>query len=78
LKREIDVWKKACNSIPGYSRDENSVRGVLKRKVMALENLLRKHLYDEKPCDDDYLATLEELESKVSKILTKMLLIYIK
>jgi len=69
LKREIDVWKKACNSIPGYSRDENSVRGVLKRKVMALENLLRKHLYDTKPSDDDYLATLEELQNKVSETL---------
>lgn len=74
LKREIDVWKKACNSLSGYSRDENSVRGVLKRKVMALENLLHKHLYDTKPTDDGYLATLEELENKY-KIRNKPLLI---
>ena len=32
---------------------------------MALESLLQKHLYDEKPSDDDFLANLEELENKV-------------
>ncbi|XP_054164050.1 P protein-like isoform X1 [Oppia nitens] len=74
LKREIDVWKKACNSISGYSRDENSVRGVLKRKVMALENQLHKHLYEHKPSEDDYLANLEELQNKY-KIRNKPLLI---
>src|SRR5882757_8581266 len=68
LKHEIDVWKKACSSLSGYSRDENSVRNVLKKKVMALENLLRKHLYDTKPDEDDFKANLAELQSKVRKI----------
>lgn len=75
LKHEIDVWKKACNSIPGYSRDENSVRTVLKRKVMALENVLRKHLYDDQHADDDsFHDNLAELSQRY-KIRNKPLLI---
>ena len=65
LKHEIEVWKKACHSISGYSRDENSVRLILKKKVMALEGQLRKHIYDSTPSDDDYRANLKELENKV-------------
>lgn len=75
LKQEIDVWKKASNSIAGYTPDETSVRSVLKRKVMALENVLRKHLYEEDThTNRDYEANLAELTKKY-KIKNKMLLI---
>ncbi|KAI1301636.1 P protein [Halotydeus destructor] len=73
LQAEIDVWKKACQSIP---RDENSVRTVLNRKVMALENVLRKHLYDDvrREQEDDFEETLAELTRKY-RIKNKPLLV---
>ncbi|RWS27635.1 P-like protein [Leptotrombidium deliense] len=74
VKREIDVWKKACSSIAGYSRDENSVRVILKKKVMCLETLLSKQLCNSKPTHEEYKATLEELKTKY-KIKNKSLLI---
>lgn len=48
VKHEIEVWKKAYNSLSGYSRDEDTVRVVLHRKITILETLLRKKLYDSK------------------------------
>ncbi|RWS07428.1 P-like protein, partial [Dinothrombium tinctorium] len=74
VKREIDVWKKACSSIAGYSRDENSVRVVLRKKVLSLETLLSKQLYNTKPSHEEYRATLAELKTKY-RIKNKPLLI---
>ncbi|PRD32882.1 UNVERIFIED_CONTAM: Oca2 [Trichonephila clavipes] len=48
VKHEIEVWKKAFNSLSGYSRDEDTVRAILHRKISVLETLLRKKLYDAK------------------------------
>lgn len=73
LKHEINVWRKARNSLSGYSRDEMTVKAILKKKVQLLKNLLRKKLYDAKP-PEDYLANLEEL-SNTYKIRNKYLLI---
>ncbi|KPM03271.1 P protein-like protein [Sarcoptes scabiei] len=64
LKREIEVWKRACNSIVGYSRDENSVRAVLNRKVETLETILQQHCYETVPPEDNYRSVLNELEQK--------------
>ncbi|KAF8793574.1 P protein like [Argiope bruennichi] len=61
LKHEIEVWKKAFNSLSGYSRDEDTVRAILHRKITVLETLLRKKLYDAKISEDDYRASLKEL-----------------
>lgn len=65
LKREIEVWKRACNSIVGYSRDENSVRLMLNHKVETLETILRQHCYETVPPEDNYRSVLTELEQKV-------------
>ncbi|XP_067134340.1 P protein-like [Centruroides vittatus] len=73
LKHEINVWKKARNSLSGYSRDEMTVKALLKKKIQLLKTLLRKKLYDARPSDDNYLANLEELSSKY-KIRNKVLL----
>ncbi|KAH9421569.1 protein kinase [Dermatophagoides pteronyssinus] len=64
LKREIEVWKRACNSIVGYSRDENSVRLMLNHKVETLETILRQHCYETVPPEDNYRSVLTELEQK--------------
>lgn len=68
MKREIEVWKRATNSISGYSRDENSVRNVLNRKVEILETILQDHCYETVPPEDNYHSVLNELEAKVSLI----------
>ncbi|GIZ03931.1 p protein [Caerostris extrusa] len=67
LKHEIEVWKKAFNSLSGYSRDEDTVRAILHRKITVLETLLRKKLYDAKISEDDYRASLKELTNTVSQ-----------
>lgn len=67
----------------GYSKDENSVRNILKRKVVGLERLLRRQIsHDVKSVnhnhnqmkEDDYHANLAEL-SKKYKIKNKPLLV---
>lgn len=63
VKHEIEVWKKAYNSLSGYSRDEDTVRAILRRKITILETLLRKKLYDCKVSEDDYRASLKELSN---------------
>ncbi|XP_076319068.1 P protein-like [Tachypleus tridentatus] len=74
LRHEIEVWKKACKSLPGYSRDENTVRAILRKKVYSLESLLKKKLYDIRPSEESYQASLVEL-SKKYKIRNKTLLV---
>uniref|UniRef100_T1IPD1 Citrate transporter-like domain-containing protein n=1 Tax=Strigamia maritima TaxID=126957 RepID=T1IPD1_STRMM len=62
LKQEINVWKRAAKSVSLYSRDESSVRKKLLRKVATLENNLKKRRYNIKPNEEDYKASLVELE----------------
>jgi len=62
LKQEIHVWKRAAKSVSLYSRDEEMVRKTLLRKVAALENKLKKKRYSIRPNEDDYKASLLELE----------------
>ena len=65
LKHEIDVWKKAFNSVGGYSRDEKNVRGELKKKVKKLERLLSEKLTaPEEDAHDEYILNLNELTKK--------------
>ncbi|KAG8183960.1 hypothetical protein JTE90_005190 [Oedothorax gibbosus] len=73
VKHEIEVWKKAFNSLSGYSRDEDTVRVVLHRKIAMLETLLRKKLYDSKISEDDYRASLKELTSTLKVKNTSLL-----
>ena len=48
LRHEIDIWKRAENSITVASREENTVKALLKQKVVTLENILQQKLYKEK------------------------------
>ena len=48
LKHEIEIWKRAENSITVASREENTVKALLKQKVVTLENILQQKLYKEK------------------------------
>lgn len=48
MKHEIEVWKKAFNNLSGYSRDEDTVRATLRRKITILESLLKKKISDSK------------------------------
>ncbi|KAG8183958.1 hypothetical protein JTE90_005189 [Oedothorax gibbosus] len=61
MKHEIEVWKKAFNNLSGYSRDEDTVRATLRRKITILESLLKKKISDPKISEDDYRANLKEL-----------------
>ncbi|GFU48922.1 p protein [Nephila pilipes] len=74
VKHEIEVWKKAFNSLSGYSRDEDTVRAILHRKISVLETLLRKKLYDAKISEDDYRASLKELTNAFKLKNTSLLL----
>ncbi|GBN97396.1 hypothetical protein AVEN_41588-1 [Araneus ventricosus] len=74
LKHEIEVWRKAFNSLSGYSRDEDTVRAILHRKITVLETLLRKKLYDAKISEDDYRASLKELTNAFKLKNTSLLL----
>lgn len=75
LRREIDVWKKAYNSIGGYSRDEKTVRGVLGRKVSALEQQLKQKIDEEDEGHQvDYFENLAQLKSRY-RIKNKPLLV---
>ncbi|GFY75293.1 p protein [Trichonephila inaurata madagascariensis] len=74
VKHEIEVWKKAFNSLSGYSRDEDTVRAILHRKISVLETLLRKKLYDAKISEDDYRASLKELTNAFKLKNTTLLL----
>lgn len=73
LKEEIDVWKKAHESL-GATQDEKTVRRVLQTKVVALESQLRKKLKEKQPPNDQFRENLISLEKKY-KIKNKELLI---
>lgn len=44
LKHEIHVWRLTARRISPASREETAVRGLLLRKVQALEQLLARRL----------------------------------
>nr|XP_042907059.1 P protein-like [Parasteatoda tepidariorum] len=67
VKRELGVWKKSYNSISNYSREEESVKAILERKMATLETLMRRKLYDSKMSIDDYKTTLTELTNSMKK-----------
>ena len=71
MKEEINVWKKAQDSVQG---DEATVRKVLQTKVVALESMLRKKLRTNPPKDDQFLENLVSLEKKY-KIKNRELLV---
>lgn len=73
LKEEIDVWKKAHDSL-GETRDEKTVRKVLQTKVVALESQLRKKLKGKQPSNDQFHENLAVLQKKY-RIRNKELLI---
>jgi len=41
LRREIDVWSRAADSLSTYSKDEKQVRSLLLSKVVHLQNKLK-------------------------------------
>ena len=53
IKQELDVWKKAHNSVGGQSPDHKSVRRVLRKKVAVLELRLRRKLREERASESD-------------------------
>uniref|UniRef100_A0A1A9UPJ7 Citrate transporter-like domain-containing protein n=1 Tax=Glossina austeni TaxID=7395 RepID=A0A1A9UPJ7_GLOAU len=73
LRREIRVWYKAANSISSFSKDDDSVRETMQRKVRILKDALKRKLR-ELEITDTYVHTLEDLKLKYP-IKNKMLLI---
>uniref|UniRef100_A0A1B0FAW3 Citrate transporter-like domain-containing protein n=1 Tax=Glossina morsitans morsitans TaxID=37546 RepID=A0A1B0FAW3_GLOMM len=63
LRREIRVWYKAANSISSFSKDDDSVRETMQRKVRILKNALKRKLR-ELEITDTYVHTLEDLKLK--------------
>uniref|UniRef100_A0A1B0AT71 Citrate transporter-like domain-containing protein n=1 Tax=Glossina palpalis gambiensis TaxID=67801 RepID=A0A1B0AT71_9MUSC len=63
LRREIRVWYKAANSISSFSKDDDSVRETIQRKVRILKNALKRKLR-ELEITDAYVHTLEDLKLK--------------
>jgi hypothetical protein len=41
MRREIEVWSRAADSLSSYSRDESHVRALLLSKVVHLQNKLK-------------------------------------
>jgi hypothetical protein len=80
IKQELDVWRKAHNSVRDQSPDQKSVRKVLRKKVAVLESRLRKKLREERVSEsdpshqDNFLEHLAELERRY-RIKNKPLLI---
>ena len=80
IKQELDVWKKAHNSVGGQSPDHKSVRRVLRKKVAVLESRLRKKLREERASEsdpsyqDNFAEHLTQLERRY-RIKNKPLLI---
>ncbi|XP_074594529.1 P protein-like isoform X1 [Brevipalpus obovatus] len=64
LKREIEVWKKAKNSIVGYSKDEVAVRDVLRKKVNTLERIMSKEMSEVVPEEANLMSDICELTEK--------------
>lgn len=62
IKQEIQVWRRAAKNLSLYSRDESTVRKMLMEKVDVLENLLKKRMYNQRRTEEDYKASLLELE----------------
>lgn len=75
LRREIRVWYKAANSISSFSKDDDSVRETMQRKVRILKNALKRKLR-ELEITDTYVHTLEDLKLKVSTYLEKLGKVY--
>ena len=73
LKEEIDVWKKAHDSL-GASKDEKTVRRVLQTKVVALESQLRKKLKEKQPQNDQFCEILISLQKKYKIKNTELLI----
>ncbi|KAG1706963.1 P protein [Nymphon striatum] len=64
FRHEIDVWKKAYNSLPGYTHEEDVVRLILERKIKHMGKVLLKKMKNMKPNEGEYRASLKELEEK--------------
>ncbi|XP_030173446.1 P protein [Lynx canadensis] len=68
LKHEIHVWRLTAQRISPASREETAVRGLLLRKVQALEHLLarRLHTFHRQISQEDknWETNIQELQKK--------------
>ncbi|XP_008267970.1 P protein isoform X1 [Oryctolagus cuniculus] len=68
LKHEIHVWRLTAQRISPASREETAVRGLLMRKVLALERLLarRLHTFNRQISQEDknWETNIQELQKK--------------
>ncbi|XP_039274980.1 P protein-like, partial [Nilaparvata lugens] len=64
LRHEINVWRRAAESLSSYSKDEEIVRISLEKKVRMLMIDLKEKLNNKSVAIDKYTANLEELQSK--------------
>nr|XP_015904670.1 P protein-like isoform X2 [Parasteatoda tepidariorum] len=77
MKHELTLWKKAAKLHSGYSKDEDAIRALLKRKMCVIESKLEMKTLkfnDPKISEADYRASLVELTNTL-KIKDSVLLI---
>lgn len=66
LRREIKVWQRAAASLSSYSKDEDLVRVTVLKKVNRLNKQLKKRIASGSVPEENYRATLTEMQAKVS------------
>ncbi|XP_069685556.1 P protein isoform X2 [Periplaneta americana] len=74
LRHEISVWQRAAASLSSYSKDEDTVRVSLLKKVRRLANELKRRITTGSIAVDTYKTTLEELTA-LYPIRNKVLLV---
>ncbi|GFS45490.1 p protein [Trichonephila inaurata madagascariensis] len=60
-KHEIDVWKTALNSLTGYSKEDDTARAEVHRKITLLETSMKKKIDSTKISEEEFRASLLEL-----------------
>ncbi|KAL4711238.1 hypothetical protein ACJJTC_019079 [Scirpophaga incertulas] len=77
LRQQITIWRRAADSLPNFSKDEQVVRERLERKVRKLNLQLESSLKEsnKRACPKDtFKSTLDEMKGKY-KIRDKWLLV---
>ncbi|CAG7785049.1 unnamed protein product [Allacma fusca] len=62
LRREIEVWLRAADSLSSYSKDEGHVRTLLLAKIRHLKGKLKTRIRMGGQSEENYKQTLLELE----------------
>ncbi|GFX92404.1 p protein [Trichonephila clavipes] len=65
-KHEIDVWKTALNSLTGYSKEDDTARAEVHRKITLLETSMKKKIDNTKISEEEFRASLLELTNAIT------------